>query len=162
MVSFAPTGFTSFSEYWRFAWAREFRDIDTHERIEYAKTRLEQLGDILVYPTMRISDHAMRNIRNPLMILTVTLTAILAVTILFYPEQLMRGIARALPMAEQVKPWMIKAALYTALQGMIVGICLRTLGRLDPSGELWDLWDQSPREIVTVSIGTVIVQDDEE
>lgn len=147
MVFFTPTGFNSFSEYWHFAWAREFWDVDGEERIAYAKTRLEQLGDVLVYPVMRITDHAMRNIRNPLMILSVTLTAIIAVTILFYPEELARVVTRAIPMAQQVKPWMIKAALYTTLQVLILGIGLRTLGRLDPSGELWTLWDQMPRKL---------------
>jgi|GEM_PF-1599197 len=158
MISFlTPTGFNSFSEYWHFASAREFRDIDQHQRVIYAKTRLERLGDLLVYPFMKIVDHAMQNIRNPLVIISITLTAIVAVTILFYPEEFMRVIARAIPMADQIKPWMIKAALYTALETTIVGIGLRTFGRLNPSGDLWRLWAPVPREIIPIVIGTQIV-----
>jgi hypothetical protein len=157
MISFTPNGFHSFSEYWQFAWAREFRDVDDHERVLYAKTRFERLGDFMVYPVMKISDHAMRNIRNPLMILSVTLTAIVAVTILFYPEELMRVVSYAIPLAQQVKPWMLKAAFYSALQVTILGIGLRTLGRLDPSGELWTAWNQSPREMIPIAVGTQLV-----
>lgn len=158
MVFITPTGFDSFQEYWQFAWAREFRDVTTQERVVYAKTRLEYLGDFLVYPVMRSTDHAMRNIRNPLMILSVTLTAILGVTILFYPEELMKTVAKGLPMAQQLKPWMIKAALYTVLQLTILGIGMRTLGRLDPAGDLWNLWDRGPREIVPIAVGTQVVR----
>lgn len=141
-------------------WAREFWDVDNDERVIYAKTRLERLGDFLTYPMMKMADHTMRNIRNPLMILSVTLTAIIGVTILFYPEELMQVVSRAIPIAQQVKPWMIKATLYTTLQTTILGVGLRTLGRLDPSGELWNLWNQLPREIVPIAIGTQIVIED--
>lgn len=158
MVFITPTGFHSFREYWQFAWAREFRDVHTHERVIYAKTRLEQLGDFLVYPVMRVADHTMRNIRNPLMILSVTLTAILAVTILFYPEELMKLVVKGIPIAQKFKPWMVKAALFTAFQVTILGIGIRTLGRLDPSGELWNLWNQGPRDIMPIAVGTQIVR----
>lgn len=161
MVFITPTGFDSFSEYWQFAWAREFRDVENHEKVGYAKTRLERLGDFMVYPINRISDHALRNIRNPLMILTVTVTAIVAVTILFYPEELVNFVSRAIPIAQQVKPWMIKVALYSSLQVTIIGMCLRMLGRLDPSGELWNLWNQSPRDILPIAVGTEVVPVDE-
>jgi hypothetical protein len=157
MTFFTPTGFHSFSEYWQFAWAREFRDIEDHEKLEYAKTRLERLGDFMVYPIHKISDHALRNIRNPLMILTVTVTAIVAVTILFYPEESVKFVSRVVPIAQQVKPWMIKATLYSVLQFTILGICLRTLGRLDPSGELWNMWDQAPRTMIPIAVGTEVV-----
>lgn len=158
MSILTPTGFQSFSEYWRFAWAREFRDIDRHERVIYAKTRLERLGDVMVYPIMRMADHTMRNIRNPLMILSVTLTAILAVTILFYPEELMRTISTLIPIAQKLKPWMIKGGLFTALQTTILGMGIRTFGRLDPSGALWSIWNLKPRHIIPIAVGTQVVR----
>src|SRR4051812_31360103 len=108
MILFTPTGFNSFSEYWQFAGAREFWDVNNNERLEYAKTRLERLGDFLAYPVIKATDYAMRNIRNPLMILSVTLTAIIGVTILFYPEELVQFVSRLIPIAKQIKPWMIK------------------------------------------------------
>ena len=158
MFSFIPTGFDSFSEYWRFAWAREFWDVENRHRIQYAKARLERLGDFLTYPVMRIADHSMRNIRNPLMILSVTLTAILAVTILFYPKELIQFVSRAIPLAQQMQPWMVKAALFTTVQVTILGLGLRTFGRLNPSGELWLLWNHSPRQVVPIAVGTEVIQ----
>ncbi len=158
MISFTPIGFNSFSEYWQFAGAREFWDVDNNERVIYAKTRMEHLGDFLAYPLMKITDYAMRNIRNPLMILSVTLTAIIGVTILFYPEELVNVVSRVIPIAQQLKPWMIKVALYMTLQITILGIGLRTMGRLNPFGELWIVWNQTPRVIVPIALGTNIVQ----
>lgn len=162
MISFIPIGFQSFSEYWKFAWAREFRDIGNQERVVYAKTRLERLGDMMTYPVMKIADYALLNIRNPLMILSVTLTAIIGVTILFYPAELMRIVTRLVPLAQKLKPWMVKGAGYVVLQTTIVGIGLRTLGRLDPSGELWNRWNHSPRQVIPIAVGTQIVPVEEE
>lgn len=158
MALITPTGFHSFNEYWRFVWAREFCDAATHERVDYAKTRLEKLGDFMVYPIMRGTDHALRNIRNPLMILSVTLTALVAVTILFYPEEFMGTIARTIPFALNLKPWMIQAALFTTIQTTILGVAVRALGRLDPSGPLWARWNLEPREIRPIAVGTQIVR----
>ena len=158
MPLLTPTGFQSFVEYSQFIWAREFRDVHNHERVIYAKTRLERLGDFMVRPVLGIGDYAMRNIRNPLMILTVTLTAILGVTILFYPAELLNTVARFIPLAKQVKPWMIKAGLFSVLQFTILGLGVRTLGRLDPGGELWRLWNQMPRRVMPIWLGTQIVR----
>lgn len=157
MVFINPTGFDSFSEYWKFAWAREFRYSEDEETVVYEKTKMERLGDVIVYPIMRISDHTLRNIRNPLMILSVTITAIAVVTILFYPEELVKSVAKVVPYAAHFKPWMVKVTLYTLLQINVLGLCLRTLGRLDPSGELWELWDAAPRAIFPIGVGTEVV-----
>jgi hypothetical protein len=157
MLKITPTGFQSFSEYWQYAGAREFRHVDNHERVIYAKTRLERLGDFLVYPVMRTTDYTIRNIRNPLMILSMTITAILAVTILFYPEKLIHTVTRAIPLAQKIKPWMIKASLFAIVQMTILGIGIRTFGRLDPSGALWNLWNRQPRQITPIAVGTLIV-----
>jgi hypothetical protein len=157
MPILTPTGFHSFSEYWQFVCAREFRDVNNHERVIYAKTRLERLGDFMVYPIMRLTDHTMRNIRNPLMILSITLTAIIAVTILFYPDELIRAATKAIPIAHRLEPWMVKAALFTELQVTILGIGIRAFGRLDPSGALWNLWDHGPRIIRPIAVGTDVI-----
>lgn len=153
-----PTGFQSFSEYGKFVWAREFRDVQTQEKILYAKTRLERFGDGLAYPIMRVADHSMRNIRNPVMIFSVASTCIVAVTILFYPAELIQIVTRVIPMAKKIQPWMIKVALYTVLQTTILGVGLRTLGRLDPSGALWNAWNHFPRQILPVAIGTQVIR----
>ena len=101
----------------------------------------------------------MRNIRNPLMTLSVTLTAILAVTILFYPEELMQFVSRAIPLAQQMQPYMVKVALFTTVQVTILGLGLRTFGRLSHSGELWRAWDQTPRQIIPIAIGTQVIRE---
>lgn len=158
MAFLQPTGFDSFIEYWRFVWAREFHDVDPpFAKTEYEKTILERVGDVMVRPLVGLGDHALRNIRNPLMVLTITLTAIVAVTILFYPEELVKAVSKVVPFALRIKPWMFRAGVFALVQTTILGVGLRALGRLSPWGELWGLWDQLPRRIRPVSIGTEIV-----
>lgn len=152
---FTPTGFDSRADYFRFMWARKFLTADRRQEFTYAKSKLEILGEGLSKPALGLTNYALQNIRNPLMITALTLAAIGVTTILFYPDQFVRQVVQFMPFALCLKAWMIKAGLYAATQMMIIGVGLRTLGRLN-NLQLRNAWAQ--RQVIPIFIGTELIR----
>lgn len=121
--------FGSLQEYGRFAMAKEFVHQGDGTNFAYQKNRLERLGEIILKPIFHPTDLFFRNIRNPLVILAMTATAIALVSIAFYPTQFMAGVYTVAPFLKLAEPWMVKFALYVTTQSFILGLGLRTLGR---------------------------------
>lgn len=152
-----PTGFESYKEYFQFVLAREYRDAHTNEKFEYPKSRLEILGDWLSKPAIGLTDRAILNIRNPLMITALAVVAIGITTLIFYPDQVVQHITRTIPITKKIEPWMIKGVMYLIACTTIFGLGLRADQRL-ANLTLRNNWDQTPRKIVPISIGTVRVK----
>lgn len=135
--------FLNFKEYGDFALAREFLYRDpTKGMFNHVPNRLEKLGGRLIAPLFTPADKVLRNIRNPLLIAALTISGIFFTTLLFYPSVFVLLTSCVLA---------IKITAFTLLQTTILGLCLRTLGRLSPSNELLKAWDN--KELVPVPIG---------
>lgn len=145
------TGFESFAAYKNFVFAKFFWDNEQHAPFFYEKNRLEKLGDYLT-PALRGLDFAGKNIRNPLFITALVVMAIAATTIAFYPVQFFALVDKV--SFVRVSPQLAKFALYFAVQTTIMGLALRTLGRLCPNGPLMQAW--RAQKLTPISIGTVI------
>lgn len=138
--------FDSFSNYVRFAWAREFTTKDPCEAtFKYTKNTYERLGDAMTGPVLRPMDFSARNSRNPFFITAMTIAALFVATLVFYP-----AVVAGLLTAGVVTG--IKVTLFSLTQLTIVGLCLRTLGRLNNEA-LMDEWDQN--HLNPLGIGSV-------
>jgi len=137
--------FTSFGQYLKFSFAREFiyRD-ETKGDFSYNPNALEKLGGYLVAPLMKPSDSLLKNIRNPLVITALTIGAIFVATLVFYP-------AVVVSLLQNIT--VLKFAICSLVDVTILGLGLRTLGRLGVSGDngLLSAWDKG--EIIPVPIG---------
>src|ERR1700761_3467069 len=79
--------FDSNSDYLRFVAAREFTYTDKKETpFTYTKNRCERIGIALSKSVMLPLDIIVRNNRNPLFIVAMTITALFAATVIFYPS----------------------------------------------------------------------------
>ncbi len=125
----ALSDFRSLLKYGRFAMAREFAGQNNATDFNYQKNRLERLGDAMLRPIFHPTDLFFRNIRNPFVILSMTVTAIALVSIGFYPAQFFAGVYAVAPFMKLLRPEMAKFGLYLATQMIILGLGLRTLGR---------------------------------
>ena len=133
--------FSGFRDYIRFAAARKFV---TEEGASFKSANLpEKFGGYLVSPLLKPAHFCLKNIRNPLMIVALTVGALFASTLLFYPATLALIIS-GIPA--------IKLAGYFTVQTTITGLCLRTLGRLH-NKELMEAWDA--RSLTPVGIGSM-------
>lgn len=135
--------FDSFKDYISFATARKFVSADG-ETFK-PQTGREKIGGFLAYPILKPAHFCMKNIRNPLMIAALTVSALFLSTLLFYPATL-SAILVAVPA--------IKLTAYLAVQTTIIGLCLRTLGRLG-NKELMEKWDAG--QLMPVGIGSLRV-----
>jgi len=146
--------FNSPLDYFKFAGAKGFCDSEQQHLLNHSKNSLEKLGDILIKPSTLFVDYTLKNIRNPLMITALTVAAIAVVTLIFYPATVVAAVGTALPFIFKIQPWMIKFALFTAVEANILGLGLRTLGRLTNS-TLMTAWNA--REIQAVAVGTQVI-----
>jgi Ca2+/Na+ antiporter len=135
------THFNSIKEYFSFVGAREFWDRETKQVFAPPKSRLETVGEWVAAPILKTTDFAFRNIKNPLFILALTVAALAAATILFYPTQVVAAIALVMPPLLLITPAMLKFGLYLGIQTTLIGLFLRTWGRLAPDGELMQAWN---------------------
>lgn len=113
-----------------FAYAKGFRNIETHKDFLWKKNRAEHFGTALRWGVGHVADVLLKEIKNPIMIVGLTSLALLGVTIAFYPGTLLAVTAKVFPIAFKVKPWMVKMALYILVQTTIAGVGIRTFGRL--------------------------------
>ena len=132
--------FDGIKDYIAFALARKF--VTNEGETFQSQTFQEKLGGYLVTPLLKPAHFCMKNIRNPLMIVALTLGALFVSTLLFYPATL-SAIMLAVPV--------IKLTTYLTLQTTIVGLCLRTLGRL-ANRELMEAWDA--HQLTPIGLGS--------
>lgn len=128
--------FNGFTDYLQFALAKEFiwNDGVSKTSFNFPKKKYEEIGNLLTKPILQPIDFSLRNGRNPLFIAAITVGAIFMTTLLFYPA-VFSGIFTATVIAS------IKAIAFTTTQLGIIGLGLRTLGRLD-NQKLMKEWDQ--------------------
>lgn len=132
--------FDSWRECLQFTFARGFWNNQTNNPLVYEKHALENIGGFLTKPILGTADVVGKNIRNPLVIVASTIVLLAAVTIAFYPAQFMFALSFVIPKVIQIKPWMIKFAVYSLVQTAIIGIGIRICGRLS-NVHLLDLWN---------------------
>lgn len=113
------------------------------------------MGHVLVAPITLPLDLTLRNIQRLLVINSLALAAMSLVTIAFYPDHFVHMVQRFAPFL-LVKASTLKFVTYVALQSIILGFGVRTFGRLCNS-ELMTAWNQHPRIITSVPLGTELV-----
>lgn len=126
-------------DYFGFVFAKDFR-LQSGEVYHRERNGIEGLGERMRWGVENVADFFFRNIRNPVMIVALTALAMLAVTIVYYSEQITAFVAIVLPAAAKVKPWMLKVALYFLVQSTIASIGIRTFGRFSNAQLVEDWW----------------------
>lgn len=131
---------------WPVGLAKSFRIAETGEEFSYEKNSIEKVGHALRYAIGNIVDITLREIRNPITIVSLTAIAMVAVTIAYYPATVIGIIAKVFPLALKIEPWRLKFALYLSIQMTILGVGIRALGRFaNPSFiEKWKTGDLEP------------------
>jgi hypothetical protein len=145
--------FESYRDYFNFVWAKGFYNIKRQEQIQYPSNFLEKAGRGFLAPAFVPLDQLLQNIKNPLVITALTVTAIAIVTIAFYPATSASMIGTLFPFIFKIQPWMLKFAVFAAVELNILGIGIRTLGRLC-NAELMQAWTR--REVIPISIGAQV------
>lgn len=124
------TGFDSFREYAQFALAKGFKNRRTKDVYSNREHPWERCGDILVRPVLGGMNLSLQNIRNPPVISALALVAISVATAFFYPERI--------PNLPFLTGGNLRFGFYSTAVVTIVGLALRTLGRLQ--GKLFEEW----------------------
>ena len=146
--------FSSIRDCFRFVSCREFWHQTVSEGpFSYEKSRAEKLGDLLIRPVFKNADSALKHIREPYMITALTLAALGTVTLVFYPEQCAEFLTDTIPIGAVVKPWMVKFGVYLGTEATILGIGMRTIGRLS-NLDLMSAWRE--KRVFPVPIGTIV------
>ena len=128
------THFDSIGEYFSFVFAREFWDKQNNQTFAYSKSSFEKAGEWLTKPILGFADFTFKNIKNPLFITALVIIGIAAASIAFYPAQFIAVVGFVYPPLLHLTPSVGKFALYLALNTTIVGLFIRTMNRLSPSG----------------------------
>lgn len=124
-----PAGFASWREYFAFGLAREYRYLEDGRLFEMPPSRLERVGSALSCIVTGPLDFMAREIRNPMMLLALTVTSLFFVSIAFYPAHTWGLLTRALPWIQKMRAVHVQAAAYSVSQAVILGLGLRALGR---------------------------------
>ena len=125
----APTGFRSWSNYFQFALAREF--VDSASKLPYKNRNfLERVGHIVARPLLAPANFLLENIKSPVMILACTVMTIALISVAFYPAQMIGLMTTVLPFLANIEVWMIKGVIFGALEGTILAVGMRALGRV--------------------------------
>lgn len=133
--------------------AHGFKDNRTNTLYSYQKSALERGGDLLVRPILGGFNKSVQNIHNPAVISGLALVAIAAATVFFYPHQI------KIPF-DLFSGGRVKFVLYCTTMVTIFGLGMRTLGRLQESGQLFIEWQkrnpQGERFLQPVPIGATL------
>lgn len=146
-----PT-FETNRDYFQFVFAREFRYKGDLSLYPEEPRLLQRLGGALSAPILGISNFLLQNLNNPLLIIAVTIVAIAAVSICFYPAATVAFIGFIAPPLLKITPAMIKFALFTVVELTILGLGIRAIGRMNQP-KLVELWNQ--RQLVAIQIGAI-------
>jgi hypothetical protein len=147
-----PASFDSWRSYFAFSFAREFADRETGEIVQRQPSRLEKIGASLAAVLVSPLDAVMREFRNPLVIVALTATVLFFTSIVFYPVQTMAIACRILPFLKYIHAGHIKGALYVLSEAVILGLGLRTVGRLS-NADLMRAYRE--KRIIPIPIGSV-------
>jgi hypothetical protein len=127
--------FETFASYVHFSLARDFNvKDDSQTPYLYPKNNCEKVGNLLSKPVLAPLDFSMRHGRNPLFIMALTIVGVFTATMLFYPA-VVAGVISVTALL------VIKIAAFTLIQTSIIGLGLRTFGRLN-NPQLMDAWDR--------------------
>jgi len=148
-----PTGFQSWKEYFSFVLAREYISAKTGEVFIFKREKLEKLGSSLSSLGMKPLDFFLKEIRNPLMLVTTTASALFITSILYYPSQTGSIVTTILPFLKEIEPYHVRAFAYGMCQSIILGLGMRAYGRLE-NHTLMEAFKK--KEIIPISIGTHI------
>jgi hypothetical protein len=143
--------FTSFHDFGRFIWARQFVDTQTNSVI-VSKNRCERLGDLLTAPLLTPIDIATRNMYDPKVIISAVMISLAAISIAYYPDKTIGVISKAIPKAVELAPSTLRFAMFCWMQISIIGLGLRTWGRLDPNSPLLQKWDAN--QVLSIPLGS--------
>lgn len=149
-----PIGFDSWKQYFQFSLGREFVNRQTGEPFP-VHSSLEKVGHALASVVMKPLDLVMREFRNPAVIVALTVAMLAATSLVFYPVHTMAIAYKLFPFLKAIQAHHVKAALFAVSQTVILGLGLRTVGRLS-NPELMAAFQS--REIIPLSIGTVRIQ----
>lgn len=125
-----PTGFSSWPNFFNFALARNLVSANPQHNVEIRENLLEKAGHALSRPLLNPLNFLLREIKNPLVILALTVTLVAIATLIFYPAQFMAIAYTALPFLAKIQPWMVKLALFACVEATILALGLRALGRM--------------------------------
>lgn len=140
--------FTSIKDYFRFVGAQQFAYKEGLRPFPLRKGLLEKLGGVFVKPVMQSGDYILKNVRNPLFLTAIVVSALALTTLIFYPT-VFSGIFSIAPA--------IRLSAYILTQSTILGLCLRTLGRLN-NLPLMQAWKN--QELQPIPIGTIIISNE--
>lgn len=147
----APTGFQSWKEYFSFVLAREYVSNRTGEVFVFEKGALEKIGRSLSSIGTKPVDYFLKEIRNPLMLLSTTVSALFLTSIVFYPSETWSIATRIFPFIENVKSHHVHACFYGISQSIILGIGMQAYGRLG-NHALMQAFQK--KEIIPIPIGS--------
>lgn len=140
--------FSGFKEYANFALAREFIYADSSKgNFKHSPNTLEKLGSFLVAPLFNPADKIMKNMNNPVVIVAVTTAGLFAATLAFYPATIVHIIDHV---------WVLHMASFALSQSAILGIGLRTLGRLSQDCALMQAWKR--QELIPLPLGSELIR----
>lgn len=149
-----PTGFHSWSNFFHFALARKFAPRDPHQPVTISRNVLENVGHVISRPILTPLNFMLREIKNPLVILALTVTLVALATILFYPAQFMMVASTVFPFLVKIQPWMVKLALFAAVETTILALGVRALGRMC-NRELRQAWHA--RKLLPIHLGARLI-----
>lgn len=144
--------FETYKDYFRFAGAKSFF-TSGGDQFVYPKNLAERLGDKLLNPVFKPTDFMMRNIKNPLFIVILTVVAVALVTLAFYPTAVVAAAGAVIPAVFYIQPWMLKLGLYAVVQSTIFCLGMRTIGRMK-NPVLVQAWNS--RELVPIPMGAIV------
>lgn len=147
-----PRDFSSWHSYFSFALAREFVNREDSAHAPIPQGRLERAGRILAAFAMRPLDSLLREIRNPLVLLALTIFALAVASIAYYPVQTFQIATALLPFLKSITAEHVRAGTYFLAQTVILGLGLQALGRL-LNPQLLTAYQQG--EILAIPIGAV-------
>jgi hypothetical protein len=142
--------FHSPRDYFQFVCAKGYYQPGADHLFDHHPNYLEKIGDRMLHPFTTAADRTLKNIRNPAVLSSITITALALVTIAYYPSQLIKVIKNFVPFLFEVKN--LRFGLYAVSQYHILALGIRTLGRLSNHSHLLPAWTR--REIVPISIGS--------
>lgn len=146
-----PTGFATWNDYFSFVLAREYVSSDTGEIFPVKKGPLEKFGRACASLAVQPVDFLLREIRNPLVLLSMTVGALFLTSVAFYPTQTWNLAAQVLPFIKGIKSYHVHAFFYGTSQSVILGLGTQALGRLrNPA--LMEAFQN--KRIIPISIGT--------
>lgn len=146
-----PIGFDSWKDYFQFSLGREFVNRETGILFT-VHSPIERVGHALANVVMKPLDLVMREFRNPMVIVALTIAMLVATTIVFYPAHAMAIACKVFPFLKVIEVGHVKFVLYAVSQTVIAGLGIRTVGRLSNHELMGSL---RAREIIALSIGTV-------